>query len=233
MNLRVFDNTTDLVRAAARTIEQRAVDGWSIALSGGSTPKPLYELLGSSPHRELLAEKRITWVLVDERYVPLDDPQSNAGMIQRTLFREGMSTKHYFLRFKTELGDPARTARVFEEEWQSLGLRELDLVLLGIGDDGHTASLFPGTPVLDVQDRVAAEVFVPALNQWRVTLTLPVLRAARLRMVLAAGESKRSILQEIRNGADYPITRVTRGDIETWWLLDRAAADSTTQSTLT
>lgn len=233
MNLRIFDNTTDLIRAAARTIEQRAVDGSAIALSGGSTPKPLYELLGSSPHRELLAERQITWVVVDERYVPLDDPQSNAAMIQGTLFREGMSPKHNFLRFKTELGDPARTAREFEEEWKSAGLRELDLVLLGIGDDGHTASLFPGTPVLDVQDRLAAEVFVPRLNQWRVTLTLPVLRAARLRMVLAAGESKRTILGEIREGADYPITRVTRGDVETWWFVDRAAADSTMQSTLT
>ncbi len=224
MNLRIFHNTTDLIRAAARTIEQRATERCAIALSGGSTPKPLYELLGSSPHRESLAQKKITWVVVDERYVPLDDPQSNAGMIQQTLFREGMSPGHDFLCFKTELEDPERTAAVFEEEWKSRGLRDLDIVLLGIGDDGHTASLFPGTPVLDVEDRIAAAVFVPRLKQWRVTITKPVIRAAKLRLVLAAGEPKRSILREIREGADYPLTRVTSGEIETWWLVDQAAA---------
>src|SRR5436190_1806924 len=95
--------------------------------------------------------------------------------------------------------------------------------LLGIGDDGHTASLFPGTPVLDVEDRIAAEVFVPRLDQWRVTITKPVIRDAALRLVLAAGEPKARILREVRDGADYPIALVTRG-VETWWMIDRPAA---------
>jgi 6-phosphogluconolactonase len=226
MNLRIFDSLDDLVHAAAATIVDRAAtsDSLSVALSGGSSPKPLYEILGRSPQRETLAKTRITWVMVDERYVPIDDAQSNAGMIQRALFADGMSPSHQFLRFRTELEDPARTALEFERVWRDLGLSALDVVILGVGDDGHTASLFPGTPVLDVEDRVACEVFVPRLNSWRVTITMPVIRAAKLRIVLAPGTAKRAIIGEVRNGADYPITRATGGDIETWWFVDRAAA---------
>lgn len=224
MNLRIFDSLDDLVHAAAATIVQiaqkneRAV----IALSGGSTPKPLYELLGGAPYRDQLAPKPVVWVVVDERYVPLDDPQSNAAMIQRTLFRDGISKGHEFLRFRTELNDPLKTAQQFESDWKILGIGRLDCALLGIGDDGHTASLFPGTAVLDVSDRIAAEVFVPRLNQWRVTLTLPVLREAALRIVLAAGESKRTVLADVRRGEDHPITQVTTG-LDSWWFADRLA----------
>lgn len=219
MNLRIFDDVDTLISGAARTIVERAGDGTSIALSGGSTPKPLYELLGRNDE---LREKRITWVVVDERYVPLSDPQSNAAMIERTLFVSGIPPHHRFLRFKTELGDPAATARQFEREWRELGLADLDVVLLGMGDDGHTASLFPGTTALEVEDRIATEVFVPKLNMWRVTITKPAIRAAKLRIVLAAGESKRTMLQQIREGADLPIARATSG-VETWWFVDRAA----------
>src|SRR5262249_31947203 len=143
---------------------------------------------------------------------------------EKTLFADGMAPSHRFLRFPTELNDPAATARAFEDEWRRLGLTTLDLVLLGIGDDGHTASLFPGTEVLHVEDRIAAEVFVPRLDAWRVTITKPVIRAAKARMVLAAGAAKRPILEQVRAGADYPIAQVTRDAGETWWLVDRAAA---------
>ena len=226
MNLRIFDTLDDLARGAAETIKQRAMarERPAIALSGGSTPKPLYELLGSAPYRDELAKKKVTWVVVDERYVPLDDPQSNAAMIQRTLFREDISPGHEFLRFRTELNDPAATAREFESEWRRLGIEKLDIVLPGVGDDGHTASLFPGTAVLDVTDRIAAEVFVPRLNQWRVTITLPIIREAALRMILAAGASKRPIIEDVKRGVDHPIVRATAGEIESWWFVDRAAA---------
>jgi 6-phosphogluconolactonase len=201
------------VQAGARTI----------ALSGGSTPKPMYTMLGSSPMREQLAEFPITWVVVDERYVPIDDPDSNAGMMQKTLFANGMSPAHRFLRFRTELNDPAATAHVFEDDWRALDIAQLDVVFLGIGDDGHTASLFPGTSVLDVEDRIASEVFVARLDTWRVTITKPVIRAAALRVVLANGAKKKPILEGVRDGADYPIAQATNG-VETWWLIDRDAA---------
>jgi 6-phosphogluconolactonase len=209
MNQRIFENLEDLSQAAARTIRQSGAK--SIAVTGGSTPKRLYEILGQSLPED------VTWVLVDERYVPHDDPQSNAAMIERTLFRNGIPSR--WLRFDTSLPDAAASARAFEAQWD---LPALDLVLLGCGEDGHTASLFPGTPVLDVVDRVASEVYVPRLEQWRVTLTLPVIRAAKTRMVLVAGESKAPVLSEIRQGADYPVVRATQG-VDTWWYLEREA----------
>jgi 6-phosphogluconolactonase len=232
MNLRIFDSLDDLARAAARTIVQHARPGAAIALSGGSTPKPVYEILGRAMATDAgergpgLAGIPITWVVVDERYVPLTDPQSNAAMMQRTLFAAGIPPGHRFLRFRTELNDPAATARQFEEEWRALGIESLDLIVLGVGDDGHTASLFPGTSVLGVDDRIASEVFVPRLDQWRVTLTLPVIRSAKQRIVLAAGASKEPILRQAVEGAEYPIVSATAGT-ETWWLVDRAAAGKT------
>jgi 6-phosphogluconolactonase len=223
MNLRIFDTVDDLLRGAERTLLQRIEAGArTIGLSGGSTPKPLYQSLGQN---DRLRDIPITWVVVDERYVPIDDPQSNAGMIEKTLFARGMPDLHRFLRFRTELNDPAETANEFEREWRDFGLDRLDIVSLGIGDDGHTASLFPGTTALNVDDRIATAVHVPKLNAWRVTLTKNTIREATLRLVIVAGASKRPILQEVRAGADYPIGVVTRG-IETWWLVDREAAPS-------
>jgi 6-phosphogluconolactonase len=226
MNLRIFDTPADALAATARTIMQRIEAGArTIALSGGSTPKPLYASLGASPLRDELAEFPITWIVVDERYVPIEHPDSNAGMMQQTLFANGISPGHRFLRFRTELNDPAATARAFEDEWRSLAIKTLDLVLLGMGDDGHTASLFPGTPVLEIEDRIAAEVYVPRLDSWRVTLTRPVLRAATLRLVLTPGAKKKQVLEALRDGANYPIAQVTR-DVDTWWLVDKEAAPS-------
>jgi 6-phosphogluconolactonase len=210
MNQRIFENLEDLSQAAARAI--RASGARSIAVTGGSTPKRLYEILSES----LPAD--VTWVLLDERYVPYDDPQSNAAMVERTLFRNGIPSR--WLRFDTSYPDPAQSARAFEAQWN---LDALDLVLLGCGEDGHTASLFPGTPVLDVVDRVASEVYVPRLEQWRVTLTMPVIRAAKMRMVLVSGESKAPVLEQVRQGVDYPIVRATAG-VDTWWFMEREAS---------
>lgn len=212
MNLRVFDDTEALAHAAARAIRQSGAK--TIAVTGGSSPKRLYEILSES------LPEGVTWVLGDERYVPFDDPQSNAAMVERTLFARGVPER--WLRFRTELNDPALTARVFEDDWRALGITTLDLVLLGCGDDGHTASLFPGMPVLEVEDRIASEVFVPRLDQWRVTLTMPVLRAATSRMVLAPGSAKANIIREVREGVEHPVALATRG-LDTWWFVDRAA----------
>ena len=219
MNLRIFDDVPALIAGIEEAIMQRVRSGDRvIALSGGSTPKPLYERLGASDE---LREYPLTWVVVDERFVPQDDPQSNAKMMRETLFARGIAPAHRFLSFRTDVADAAESASLFEREWNALGIETIDVALLGIGDDGHTASLFPGTTALGVNEGIATSVYVPRLDSWRVTLTLPVLRAAKTRFVLAAGSGKRSILQEIRDGVDYPVTSVT-ADRDTWYFVDRA-----------
>jgi 6-phosphogluconolactonase len=218
MNLRIFDGKDDLIAGTARAILDQIEKGArTIALSGGSTPQPLYEQLGQN---DSIRELPVTWVVVDERYVPAGDPQSNEGMMRRTLFARGMSPSHRFLRFHTELKEPAATAREFERDWKAAGIEQLDLILLGMGDDGHTASLFPGTAALDVRDRIATEVFVPRLDSWRVTVTLDVIRTAKMRFVLVAGSSKAPVMKAIGSGSDFPITRATE-NVVTWWFCDR------------
>lgn len=219
MNLRVFDDVPALMAGIEEAVMQRVRAGDRvIALSGGSTPQPLYERLGATDE---LREFPITWVVVDERFVPEDDPQSNNRMIRQTLFARGIAPAHRFLYFRTHVADADASAATFEREWNDLAIGAIDLVLLGVGDDGHTASLFPGTTALAVQEGIATSVHVPRLDSWRVTLTLPVLRAAKTRFVLVAGSRKRAILQEIREGASYPITAVT-ADRDTWYFVDRA-----------
>ena len=225
MNLRIFDSQAELDRALARTIVQRIapVERPSIAISGGSTPVELYRMLGAPPWKDELAAKPVTWVVVDERYVPATDPQSNSKMIRETLFASGMSPSHQFLEFKTHFADAHDSARQFEAEWRELGVVKLDVVLLGVGDDGHTASLFPGTGALEVENGIATAVFVPRLQQWRVTLTLPVIREAELRLVQVVGESKAAIVRDAKEGVPHPIVRSTAG-VESWWFVDEGAA---------
>ena len=223
MNLRIFESLDDLTAAAARAIVQHAKgEPISIALSGGSTPKPLYQALGSAPLRDELAKTPITWVVVDERFVPESDPQSNSKMIRETLFANGISEGHRFLRFRTELGEPHVCAEAFAREWRELGLQQLDLCTLGMGDDGHTASLFPGTEALTATG-IATAVFVPKLDMWRVTITKDVIRDAKERYILATGEKKKPVIERVKLGSEDPIAQVTKGLDATWWFVDRAA----------
>jgi 6-phosphogluconolactonase len=226
MNLRIFDTVDDLIQAAARSVTQKIAAGgepFRIALSGGSTPPPVYELLAGQ-----FAERRVDWIVGDERCVAMNSPQSNAGMIERTLFRNGMSERHRFFRFRTELIDPALIADDFEEQWRTAGIERLDLAIQGMGEDGHTASLFPGTTALAVRDRIATSVHVPRLDSWRVTLTMPVLQASASMIVLAAGASKREVIAKIREGAtDYPIVEATTPVVDCWWFADGEAVPGT------
>lgn len=225
MNLRVFDSLSDLVSEAGQELLRRIENDSArvIGLSGGSTPKSLYQMLASAEFRSRLEAHRLIWVLEDERYVPPYHQDSNSRMIEQALFAGGVPAGHALLRFRTELNDPPRTAQRFEQEWRELDLQGLDLAILGMGEDGHTASLFPGTEVLEVTDRIASELWVPRLNSWRVTMTVPYLRGSRLQYVLVSGASKRDALERARRGEDLPINRVARGDAGCWWLVDRDA----------
>jgi 6-phosphogluconolactonase len=222
VNFRIFDETNDLIAAAAETLLRligplsRAV----IGLSGGSSPEPLFRLLATPHYRAILDAKSIVWALVDERYVPRDHPQSNAGAIERTLFAGGMAPAHRFLTFDTTMERPADSAARFEAEWRDLSIERLDVVFLGLGtDDGHTASLFPETTALEAEG-IATSVFVPKLDQWRVTLTKPVLRDATTRLVLASGAAKGPMLERVRAGERLPIVEVTEG-LDSWFFCER------------
>lgn len=229
LNLRVFDTRDDLFDTAASAVVETVQRGSRavIALSGGSTPRGLYTLLGSAELREKMEGKEVLWVTGDERCVPPDHPDSNGAMIEASLFAAGLLPGHQFLRFQTEIGEPPEIARKFEEEWRRLGVEGIDLAILGVGDDGHTASLFPGTEVLSLEGRIASEVFVPRMDSWRVTLTAPVLRESASKIVLATGPSKRPVIEALQRGERFPISEVIEDGGPSWWLIDHDAYPGT------
>ena len=174
----------------------------TVALAGGSTPRPLYERLATCSFSWL--ETHIFFG--DERCVPPGHEASNYRMAREALLSKVPATVH---RMPGETCD----AGAYEEELSKvfgLGLPQLDLVLLGLGEDGHTASLFPGDPALDVTDRWVVRVERP--DYARLTLTLPVLSAAKAVVFLVSGASKRAALQQLLSGADTPAARVRARD---------------------
>lgn len=220
MHVRRFESVAQLndtfAEEVVRLVEHDGVR--FIELSGGDSPRDAYELLGGGALRRRLEPFAITWIVGDERFVARTSPQSNRRMIEETLFREGVPSRHRFLYFETEGLTPADAARDFEQRWNSAGVRGLDLAILGVGDDGHTASLFPDHEILDEQDRVARELWAAHLGMVRLTLTLPVLRAAKRQLVLATGAKKHEILRRVQGGEDLPIARVTRAREATWFV---------------
>jgi len=199
--------------------------GFRVALSGGRTPEALLQRLARPPLSEEVQWQRIELFQVDERCVPSGHPDSNRGMIERCLLASLLArpATHWM---RTEL-PPAEAARSYDEEMRhSLGEPPvLDLVLLGMGEDGHTASLFPGTEALSEERQLAAANYVGKLGAWRITLTWPVLEAARAVWFLVAGESKADVLRRVlvENDASLPATRLL-GHGSTVWFIDEPAA---------
>jgi 6-phosphogluconolactonase len=201
-----------------------------IALSGGRTPRGIYRRLADLLVTQSVDLSRTYLIFVDERMVSPDDPDSNYGMIQREFISRILipALQVYRIRGETKADSAARD---YERELQTvfpLFAGRCDLILLGIGEDGHTASLFPGTEVLrETQHKVRA-VFVPRLGNWRVTLTLPVINCARTVFFLVAGEQKAAIVGKIFASAqsreDLPATLVCPDSGTLTWLLDAEAA---------
>ena len=174
----------------------------TVALAGGSTPRPLYERLATCSFSWL--ETHIFFG--DERCVPPGHEASNYRMAREALLSKVPATVH---RMPGETCD----AGAYEEELSKgfgQGLPQLDLVLLGLGEDGHTASLFPGDRALQVTDHWVVQVQGPDYS--RLTLTLPVLSAAKAVVFLVSGASKRAALQQLLSGADTPAARVRARD---------------------
>ena len=198
----------------------------SIVLSGGSTPKPLYEALA----QQALPWDKIQVIWGDERYVSAAHPDSNQRMARQAWLNRVPIPEANIHPMPTEAGDPAVDAQAYEKELLKLGpitageFPIFDLVLLGMGDDGHTASLFPQTEALTVGDRLVTVGNKD--GQPRLTLTVPAINHARCVIFLVAGENKRPALAQVfaPSGDDmtYP-SRLIQPQGELWWLLDRAA----------
>ena len=221
----VLDDEEAAAAACADRLVEAARAGREIALTGGSTPRRAYELAAL---REQVWSRAGAW-WGDERCVPPDDDRSNYGMAREALL-DRVSQPPRVHRIRGEL-DPAEAAAEYERE---LGETELDLVLLGLGPDGHVASLFPGAPTLEERERrvVAAEAghepFVP-----RVTLTLPVLCSGRSVLFLVTGETKAEAARAAfveEPSAQTPGSLVRARDGNTVALLDRAAASALSKS---
>lgn len=235
--LEIYPTTRLLIYAAAEQISSQLIGGAEsrgramIALSGGSTPRAVYALLGSEPVRSQIPWEKVHLFWGDERCVPPSDPESNFRMVDEALLQRVTIPPQNVHRVKAE-NDPAAAAQEYEEELrQTFGLNAgtmpaFDVVMLGLGDDGHTASLFPGTPALDERRKLVADVYVERLRTHRITLTFPVLNNAHHIVVLVSGKSKAGILAEVVRGnlASYPAQRIQPVAGELRWLVDRDAA---------
>ena len=198
---------------------------FTIALAGGSTPKPLYEALAQQD----LPWSQIQVLWGDERYVPPDHPDSNEGMARKAWLQHVPIPAANIHPMPTDEAEPSLAAERYERELQRLfqvtdSLPQIDVILLGIGDDGHTASLFPQTPALQVQDRL---ITVGSKDgQPRITFTAALINQARCVLFMVTGASKQPALAEIfaaeSDAMTYP-ARLIQPVGELWWLLDQAA----------
>ncbi len=206
---------------------------FAVALSGGSTPKALYSLLASADYCARLNWTRIHLFWGDERCVPPDHPESNFRMVHETLLGKISMPPENIHRIAAE-NEPAAAAAAYESELKNFfGVANgtwpaFDLILLGLGEDGHTASLFPRTTVLDEVEHFVAAIYVAKLQSYRLTLTLPVINAAAQVTFLVSGTSKAKILREIlgSSGAsfDYPVAKVRPSAGQLTWMFDADAA---------
>ncbi len=235
--LHVLPTTEEAAQAKAQFVAALAKEcstrhgRFTIALSGGSTPRRLYEVLASPTYSKEIAwdEWQVFWS--DERCVPGDDADSNYRMARETLLDHVPIPENQVHRIKGEAA-PHQAAKEYEsiiERVLKSASPSFDLILLGIGDDGHTASLFPGTPALGEQDRLVVDNWVPHLQVHRITFTLPLINAAKVVAFLDTDENKAGVLRQVLDatpGEDMPpagLVRPSKGVVH--WFLTKAAAE--------
>ncbi|MEB2288926.1 MAG: 6-phosphogluconolactonase [Anaerolineae bacterium] len=221
-----------VVRLAGEAIAARG--RFSIGLSGGSTPRALFRRLASPAWASRIDWARVHVFWGDERCVPPDDAASNYRLARETLLSRVPLPPEHSHRIAGELA-PAEAARRYEAELRAFFSSgesatpqpRFDLLLLGMGDDGHTASLFPGTAALHETERWAIENYVPRLDSWRITLTVPAINAAAHAIFLVSGAAKAETLRAVLHGPRqpeiYPAQLVRPQAGRLLWLVDRAA----------
>ena len=229
--LKIYESPAALAEGVAAAVAETLAgsEAPSLVLSGGTTPRKIYAQLAATPHRERIrwSSLRIFWG--DERCVGPEDAQSNFRMAQEALLRHVRPGAVHRIEGERP---PQEAAERYEEVIRrelSLGPEEwprFSLVLLGLGEDGHTASLFPGTSALAEGDHIVTSVFVPKLGVHRVTLTVPALSHAAETLVVVSGFAKAPIVRDVAGGSGdrYPIERIVPVSGRLLWYLDADAA---------
>jgi len=239
--LKIVNDLAEICRIAAGEIERMAdrtatgANPFTIALSGGSTPRGLHALLAGDPAiRDRLPWHHLHFFWGDERHVPPDHPQSNYRMAHESLFSLAPVPSENIHRVPAEEPDATLAAEKYERELQTFfglevgKLPRFDCILLGLGSDGHTASLFPETEALHESNRLVVANWVDKFKAYRVTLTVPVLNHADLVVFLVSGHDKAEALKEVLQGDRQPdlfpaqLIRPDPGQL--LWIVDRAAA---------
>jgi len=236
-SIEVFATAADLFHAAAEEFiraGRAAIGGqgrFTVALSGGSTPKALYSLLAAN-YADFVCN-RIFLFFGDERHVPPTDPESNYRMVNESLLTKIAIPAENVFRVAAENPDAAAAASDYEAQLRRFfelkpgEFPRLDLILLGMGPDGHTASLFPDSAALEEQSRLVVANWVAKFNTHRITFTFPVLNRSAEVMFLASGADKAGMLHQVlegKNSPPLPSQRVQPSDGKLSWMIDEAAA---------
>ncbi|WP_172278764.1 6-phosphogluconolactonase [Chryseobacterium sp. LAM-KRS1] len=212
MNITIFEDLDKLYKKAADTfvdLSKKSIeknDKFVVALSGGSSPKAIFNLLATPGYAEKIEWNKVYFFWVDERWVPLDDDKSNAKMTFEALLNKVPVNKDQVFPMYKEGIAPEEYAKDYEQQIRKvLGPDGIfDFILLGMGDDGHTASLFPGENVLDEKEKWVSAYYLKPQEMFRITLTASLINNADNILVVAFGESKRHALNEILNGEYNP-----------------------------
>jgi 6-phosphogluconolactonase len=210
-----------LLNLAHKSLAER--NEFRIALSGGNTPRPVYSEIARIGRD--LPWDRILVTFGDERCVPPDDEQSNFRMAREALFHPANVPEKSIMRMRGEI-EPNLAAQQYQDDLDVLGTQRgeqiyrHDLILLGVGDDGHTASLFPATPALNEGTQRVVANFVPKLNAWRITFTFPLINHARNVCFLVNAKKQPDLIEKIINGdTQYPAARVNPTAGKLTWIL--------------
>ena len=241
-DVHISPNAEELARFAAEQFVRLAIEAhrerglFTVALAGGSTPKTLYVLLASEqePYRAQLDFGMIHFFWGDERHVPPDHPDSNYRMASEAMLSKVPVPLENVHRIKSEMADAEEAARDYEQvlensfRLENRQLPRFDLVLLGMGSDGHTASIFPDSDVINEKRRLVVAPWIEKLKSYRITLTPSVLNKAASTIILVSGAEKAKILYKVLEGeyrpACFPVQLISPSEGGLVWLADREAA---------
>ncbi|MFD1257787.1 6-phosphogluconolactonase [Mucilaginibacter terrae] len=236
MMIRIFKNANELSAAAAEIFVQAARDAiaakgsFTVALTGGSSPIKLYQLLATPVYSEQIDWANVYVFWCDERWVAMEDDRSNAKMAFETLLNFVDIPARQIYPMYDAVQKPEEFAAQYQQEIKNIVGADgaFDLILLGMGDDGHTASLFPGTEVLNEQEKWVAAYYLEAQDMYRITLTAPLINCAKQLVVITFGEKKIHALHEVLEGtynpALYPSQLLKPIDGQLLFLTDEVAA---------